>query len=181
MESVYDSPTFLSQKDKYFMGLSLVQMMGVVVIAFMMFFVSLMLPVGLLVRVGCVGVATLVISCLVFGRIGGLLIPSYMLLMLLAPMRRTVYEEELEVLLAGSDEFLAALEEKEARALAHTQGGGDRGSGEGWLRRGKDFATSEENANRRNEMMADVNKGMVEGASSLEGMVKDGLRNLKGG
>lgn len=174
MEHEYDSPTFLSQKDKYFMGLSMVQMLGIVAIAGITFVFSLMLPFGLLVRVIVVVVATVGIGVLVFGRIAGLSVPSYVLLMALSPLRRTVYEEDPGVLVAGSSEFLAALEEKEARAKR------DRGENDGWLARSREFATSEDSAQRRNEMKAEVNKGMVEGAQSLEGMVKEGLKNLKG-
>ena len=173
MMDVYESPTFLSQKDKYFMGLSMVQMLGVIGIAFVIFFLSLMVPVGLVMRLIGVVIATLITSVLVFGRMAGLSIPGYLLLMLLSPLRRTVYEEEPEVLLAGSSEFLAVLAEKEARAA--------ESRGDGWVARGRDFATSEDAENRRNEIKAEMNKGIVEGASTLEGMVKDGIRGLKGG
>lgn len=174
IEQVYDSPTFLSQKDKYFMGLSMVQMLGVVVIAFVMFFLSLMFPAGMVYRVLAVGVGTLVTSVLVFGRIAGLTIPSYVWLMVTSPMRRTVYEEDAAVLLAGSTEFLAALEAKYERE--------HRGEvrGDGWLARGREMATGEETAERRGEIRAEMEKGMVEGVQSLEGMMKDGLRSLKG-
>lgn len=174
-EEAYDSPTFLSQKDKYFMGLSMVQMLGVVVIAFVVFFLSLTFPGGMWMRVIVVAVGTLVVSVLVFGRIAGLSIPGFVFLMVTSPMRRTVYEEDSEVLLAGSSEFLAALEAKEAR-----EGRGEP-RGDGWLARGRELVTGEETAERRGEIRADLEKGMVEGAQSLEGMLKDGIRSIKGG
>ena len=174
MEHEYDSPTFLSQKDKYFMGLSMIQMLGMVAIGGISFLFSLMLPVGIFVRIALVVAATASMGVLVFGRIAGLSVPNYLMLMALSPLRRTVYEEDPEVLVAGSSEFLLALEEKEARAKR------ERGESDGWLARGREFATSDENAQRRNELKAEVNKGMVEGAQSLEGMVKDGFRNLRG-
>lgn len=174
MDHEYDSPTFLSQKDKYFMGLSMVQMLGIVAIAGMTFMFSLMLPMGILMRVVLVVVVTVGLGVMVFGRIAGLSVPNYLVLMALSPLRRTVYEEDPEILVAGSSEFLLALEEKEARAKR------DRGESDGWVARTREFATSDETAQRRNELKAEVNKGMVEGAQSLEGMVKEGLRNLKG-
>ena len=174
MEYDYDSPTFLSQKDKYFMGLSMVQMLGVVATGGMCFIFSLMLPFGLLLRVGVVVVATVGISVLVFGRVAGLSFPNYLMLMVFAPLRRTVYEESADVLVAGSSEFLMALEEKESR------GKRERGESDGWVARGREMATGEESEQRRNEIKAEVNKGMVEGVQGLEGMVKDGFRSLKG-
>ena len=167
----YDSPTFLSQKDKYFMGLSLVQMLGVVVIAFVAFFLSLTFPMGMVGRLIMVILGTVVTGVLVFGRIAGLSIPGYVLLMLLSLVRRSVYEEGAEVLLAGSDEFLAGLEEREARGAARA---------EGWLSRGRDLAVGEERAAWRNEVKTEVNKGVVQGAQSVEEMVRDGIRNIKG-
>ena len=174
MEQDYDSPTFLSQKDKYFMGLSMVQMLGVVATGGIMFVFSLMLPFGLIWRISCVVAGTIGVSVLVFGRVAGLSLPNYLVLMGLSPLRRTVYEEDPEVLVAGSSDFLMALEEKEARAKK------DRGENDGWLARGRELATSEDNEQRRNEMKAELNKGMVEGVQSLEGMVKDGFKSLKG-
>lgn len=175
MEQVYDSPTFLSQKDKYFLGLSLVQVMGVVVIGMVLFILSLTLPFGLMLRIGFVAAGTAVGTILGFVRIAGLSVPGYMMLMLMAPLRRTVYEEDAEVLLVGSSEFLALLEERESRQQASS---GARGGN--WVSKGRELATGDEMAARRGEIAVEVNKGMIEGAQAVEGMLKDGLRSLKG-
>ena len=48
--SSYDSPTFLGQKDKYLMGLSLPQLMVALGVAAWWFIVTLMFPYSMLTR-----------------------------------------------------------------------------------------------------------------------------------
>ena len=51
MMGSYDSPTFLGQKDKYLMGLSLPQIMVAMGVAAWWFFVSLTLPYSMITRI----------------------------------------------------------------------------------------------------------------------------------
>ena len=71
----YDSPTFLGQKDKYLMGLSLPQLMILIGVGFTGFVFTLLLPVGMMMRFAILAPCVGVFGVLFFGRISGLASP----------------------------------------------------------------------------------------------------------
>ena len=74
----YDSPTFLGQKDKYMLGLSLPQLMVAVGVIFFWFLVSLAFPYTTQVRLAIMTPLSSVTLALIFVRISGLSIPAYL-------------------------------------------------------------------------------------------------------
>ena len=87
---IYDSPTFLSQKDKYMAGLTLPQLMVCMVIAVFVFALTLMLPFGFLVRLMFVIPGTGLGAFLAFGKIFGLSVPMFSITAILFPFRSPV-------------------------------------------------------------------------------------------
>lgn len=169
----YDSPTFLGQKDKYFMGLSLPELMISLTIGGILFLFSLALPIGLLGRMAVVAPLTGGCMLFIFLRIAGMSIPSFLLRSLLGLFRRPSFEENREGLLAGTPAWLAA------QALRES---GERGSRRfGLVGRGRKAvaAIPEE---RKAELQAEVDRQVVETAAAAEGWARDAIRSvMKGG
>ena len=167
MESgAYDSPTFLGQKDKYLLGLSLPELMMAMGIALMWFIVTLMTPYGMLVRLAMVVPATGVSLFLLFGRIAGLSIPGYFLLMLVRSFSRPSFEEVPERLLEGDSVWLEARRRREENA-------GKSRFSLGSIRKKVPAIDSEA---RRSEMKAELDKQITEGAVASEQWVRDGVK-----
>ena len=80
MMGSYDSPTFLGQKDKYLMGLSLPQLMVAIGVAAWWFFVSLTFPYSTVTRILIMVPLTGASLALLFARISGLTVPMFVLL-----------------------------------------------------------------------------------------------------
>ena len=72
----YDSPTFLGQKDKYLLGLSLPELMVAMAIGGGWFFVMLLVPLGMMFRLLLSSPLTGMSMLLLFVRISGLSIPA---------------------------------------------------------------------------------------------------------
>ena len=162
----YDSPTFLGQKDKYLLGLSLPELMIAMGVALMWFVVTLMVPYGMLVRLTMVVPATGISLFLLFGRIAGLSIPGYLWLMLVRSFSRPVFEETPERLLEGDSIWLEA-----QRRRAE---GGSRVNLKFWKK--KIPVISDEV--RQAEMKAEMDKQIAEGAVAAEQWVRDGVKAI---
>ena len=180
--SIYDSPTFLDQKDKYLMGLSLPQLMAVVGVAFTLFLFSMALPFGMIIKLSTVGVGTCVISVVMFVRLSGLSIPGYVVASVMAMIRKPVYEEHQILLLNGG---LAWLESNSKKIRG---GGGSEGSGKSFFSfipfLGKSKIVSDEMAMKAvaSELQAELDNKMVQGAVAADQFVRDGVKVLfKGG
>ena len=164
----YDSPTFLGQKDKYLMGLSLPELMLSLGVAFVYFILSLLLPYGTIIRLSLVAPATVVTLILLFGRISGLTIPSYAYLTVLRSFVRPSFEDTQELLLSGQSAWLEAQRERSKKS--------------GFLpffrKKGSVVMPDEV---RQAEMKAEMDKQITEGAVAAEGWVRDGFRTLMKG
>ena len=161
----YDSPTFLGQKDKYLLGLSLPELMVAMGVALVWFIVSLMFPYGILVRLAMVVPATGVSLFLLFGRIAGLSIPGYLWLMIVRSFSRPSFEEVPERLLEGDSVWLEAQRRR-------AEGGSRGGSLKFWKK--KIPVISDEV--RQAEMKAELDKQVTEGAVAAEQWVRDGVK-----
>ncbi len=113
----YESPTFLSQKDVYLAGLSLPQLMMLLLLAGGCFLFTLLLPYGMVVKLGVTAVLTVLSGVLLFGKVSGLSIPKYALLSLVRIFVRPGFEERVEFLVAGDAPWLLA-QERRATAQA---------------------------------------------------------------
>ena len=166
--TIYDSPTFLTQKDKYLMGLSLPQLMIVIGVGFTLFLFSLILPFGILIRLLVVLAATGSISVLFFARLSGLTIPAYLLAALLSMKRRPVYEEHPILLLNGGLVWLEARNRKNTRV------------GRRFFLFGRAKVLSDDMAMQTvaSELHAELDSKVVQGTVATEQFVKDGFRAL---
>ena len=163
----YDSPTFLGQKDKYLMGLSLPQLMMAVGVGFGWFLVTLLFPYSTPVRLLMMVPMTGVSMALMFVRICGLSIPVYLLLTVVRMFSKPSYEDVRELVLDGRPEWLEA-----ERQRAERSGMGSR------IQRQR--ARAELDA-RGAELRAEVDKQVTEGAVAAEQWVRDGVRTLMKG
>lgn len=170
---VYDSPTFLSQKDKYLLGLTLPQLMACMVIALFAFLISLSLPSGFALRLAFVVPATFLGSFLAFGRVYGLSIPAFLFTALTFPLRSPVYEAFQTSLLRGDLVWLA----RRAAAAAAREPKGVKGlrSRAGQL---SAAAGSYEAQSYKAELKSETGAKVDEGARSLERFVRDGIRSV---
>lgn len=164
--SSYESPTFLGQKDKYMAGLSLPQLMGMVGIGVFIFVVTLLLPFGFVWRLALVVPLTAVVGMLVFARISGLSIPSFLLHSVVRAFSRPVYEEHQQLLVRGAVVW--------AEAQAQKRASGVRGR----LRRGRAVTDSMEMEQRAREARAEFDSKVMEGAVATEQAIRDGIRTL---
>ena len=124
-------PTFLGQKDRYLLGLSLPELIVAMLIAGGWFVVTLGFPLGILLRLVVVLPLTGVSVAFLFVRISGLSIPMYLLLSLLRLFRRPSFEESRELLLEGEPAWLELRRQQQ-------EGGRSRF---GFLRRGRKAMT----------------------------------------
>ena len=166
----YDSPTFLGQKDRYMLGLSLPELIIAIVVAGGWFVVSLPFSVGILVRLLVVLPLTGISVAFLFARISGLSIPMYLLLSLLRMFRRPSFEESREILLEGGSAWLELRRQQ--------QQGGSR-SRFGFLRRGKKAVALPEA--RQAELKADMDRQITEGAVAAEQWAMDAIRSIARG
>lgn len=166
----YDSPTFLTQKDKYVMGLSLPELMMAMGVAGGWFILSLMIPVGMMVRFMIVIPVTVVSLMVLFVRISGLSIPKFLLLSLLRTFRKPSYEESRELLLRGQSTWLEVQRQRE-------EGGGR--SRFGFLKRGRQAIEIPEA--RQAELRADLDRQVTEGAVAAEQWARDAIRSITRG
>ena len=165
--NVYDSPTFLGQKDKYLAGLSLPQLMILIAVAFTVFIFTLLLPFGFMFRLLIVVPVTGVSGVLLFGQIAGLTIPSYLFHAVSGIFSCPSYEEHQLLLLNGGPVWLEA------------QGGGGTKKRFGFLRRRKNQVTDSYAMEQQvSELHAEFDTKMVEGSVAVERMVRDSVRTL---
>ena len=165
----YDSPTFLGQKDRYMMGLSLPELIIAMVIAGGWFLVTLALPGGVLVRLLVVLPLTGISVAFLFARISGLSIPMYLLLSVLRIFRRPSFEESREILIEGQSAWLELRRQQQ-------EGGRSRF---GFLRRGKKAVTIPEA--QQAELKADMDRQITEGAVAAEQWAMDAIRSIARG
>ena len=162
----YDSPTFLGQKDKYLMGLSLPELLLAMGVAFGWFLVTLFFPISILMRMVVVLPLTGVSVAFLFVRISGLSIPVFVLLAISRVFKKPSFEETRELMLGGQSDWLKSQELK-------SQKGSKFGSLLGRKRK-----LLEDNEARQAELRAEMDKQLVEGASAVEGWVREGVRTL---
>ena len=163
----YDSPTFLGQKDKYMLGLSLPQLMVAVGVIFFWFLVSLAFPYTTQVRLAIMTPLSSVTLALIFVRISGLSIPVYLGLTVLRMFSRPSFEDMGEKMVLGQPEWL-----EQQRLRSEREGLGSR------LRRGRSRAQSVEVESKRVEVQAEVDKTVTETAVGAEQWVREGVRTL---
>ena len=163
----YDSPTFLGQKDKYMLGLSLPQLMMAVGVIFFWFLVSLAFPYTTQVRLAIMAPLSSVTLALIFVRISGLSIPVYLGLMVFRMFSRPSFEDLGEEMVQGQPEWL-----EQQRLKAEKEGLRSR------FRRGRARAQSLEVESKRVEMQAEVDKTVTETAVGAEQWVREGVRTL---
>ena len=164
----YDSPTFLSQKDKYLFGLTLVQLVMILAVGGFYFLLTFMLPLGsmvtrLLVLVPAVGVT----AVLMFVRIAGLSLPSFIFLAATVKLRNSSYEAPKSSLMRGSALWLTQLEEKGQRSRMG--------------RKKDEVSKTMDLEQRKSEVKAEVDKAVVEGSVAAQQWVRDGINTLMKG
>ena len=166
----YDSPTFLGQKDKYLVGLTLPQLMVGLGVGFLWFLLSLMLPYGMLVKLCMILPCTILSLVLLFARVWGLSIPMFVLLSLQRSMVKPMYEEFKELVLLGAPEWVEEQQKKAGRKGLRAR-----------LRRKAAVMNDPDVEARKAEMKAEVDRQVTEGAGVVEEWVRDGVSGfLKG-
>ena len=166
----YDSPTFLTQKDKYVMGLSLPELMMAMGVGAVWFVIALMIPVNMLVRFAIVIPVTGVSLMILFVRISGLSIPKLILLSLLRAFCKPSYEESRDLLLRGQFAWL------EVQRVREEGGSSSRFA---FLKRGKRALDIPEA--RQAELEADLGRQVTEGAVAAEQWARDVVRSITRG
>ena len=164
----YDSPTFLSQKDKYLMGLSLPELLLSMGVAFTWFIISLLLPYGTITRLFLMAPVTVINLILIFGRISGLTIPAYVFLSIVRSFARPSFEETGDLLLGGQSAWIESQRQKSEKS--------------GFLpfvRKKRSVVMPDDI--RQAELKAEMDKQITEGAVAAEGWVRDGFRTLMKG
>ena len=167
---VYDSPTFLTQKDKYLMGLSLPQLIMALGVTFWWFLVTLLLPYGMIIRLGVMGGLSLISMLMLFVQISGLALPKYIGLSLSRLFIKPMFEELAMYVVNGNPVWL---EGKKASA--------EKSGKFGMFKRGKKQLETQEAIAARMEVEAEVANQAQQGAIAIEQLVKDGLRSLARG
>ena len=166
----YDSPTFLGQKDKYLLGLSLPELLISLGIAFCWFIVSFLLPYSLIIRLILITPVTLTSLVLLFGRIAGISIPSYLFLSMLRTFRRPSFEETGEVMVQGHSVWL--------ESQRNRRPSGPRGILALIPRK---RVTVMQDEVLQAEMKAEMDRQVTEGAVAAERWVRDGIRTMMRG
>lgn len=160
----YDSPTFLGEKDKYLVGLTLPQLMVGLAIGFLWFMLALALPYGMLVKLAVVAFATVLTLAMLFIRIWGLSIPMLVLLSIRSSMARPLYEEFKELILLGAPEWVEEQAKKAKRRRRFA-----------FLRKKAAVVDKADVEARKAEVRAEVDRQVTEGAVMVEEWVRDGL------
>ena len=167
-DDVYDSPTFLGEKDTYLMGLTLVQLVILMAIGAFIFMVSFMMPFGsLIVRILFVVPSTGLFGLVMFVRLTGLSIPAYVFLSIASLLRRPSFEETRELLLSPDPRWVEAQAQR---------GGTSRI--DAFRRRARTKADAMDFDSRAAEAKAEVDKQVSAGALSAKQWVEDGARTL---
>ena len=161
----YDSPTFLTQKDKYMFGLSLPELMIALGVAGLWFLVLLVLPIGAMFRIVLVVPTTGVTLMILFVKVSGLSIPNFIVLSIVRMFKRPVFEESREMLIGGESSWLELQRQRSA--------GRSRFS---FLRRGRNMVAIPES--RQVELKADIDRQVTEGAVAAERMARDAIRTF---
>lgn len=170
----YDSPTFLGQKDIYLVGLTLIQLLGLVGIGFMTFLMLMLFPMSTVVRLILVLPLTGASGFLLFGKIAGLSVPVYAVSALASPFRRVVYEETLSQSLDGTEAWLRQQQIRAAGAGEKKRG--RLGFGRLSRLRGKAGEAAEAAGGQQGlEARAEVEKGLVEGSVAAQQWVREGV------
>ncbi len=165
--SSYDSPTFLGQKDKYLMGLSLPQLMVALGVAAWWFIVTLMFPYDMLVRLMMMAPLTGVSLTLLFARIAGLTIPMFVLMSIKGLFSKPSYEEVDALILNGDPDWVMMQRRREENP--------------GFMSRLKGRKASLQTLDAQSkqvELQAEMDKQVVEGSRAAEQWVREGVRTL---
>ena len=166
----YDSPTFLNQKDKYMLGLSLPEMVIAMAIGGGWFILLLFFEMDMVLRLVLLVPCTGITMAFIFARIAGLLIPMYFLLSIVRIFKRPSFEEVQDYVVQGEP---AWLELQRQRA----EGTNSRFH---FLKRGRKLAESVPEA-RKAELKAEMDKQVTEGAVAMEHWARDAVQSvLKG-
>ena len=162
----YDSPTFLGQKDKYIMGLSLPELMMALGVGFAWFLVSLLMPFSTIMRMMVLAPVILSSLILMFVRISGLTIPMFLILSVVRSFNKPSFEETQELVLTGPAEWLKNQEKKKGGLAKLGSAVKDKA----------DEVVGDES--RQAEVKAEVDKNVTEAAMAAEQWVRDGVRTL---
>ena len=167
MMGSYDSPTFLGQKDKYLMGLSLPQLMVAIGVAAWWFFVSLTFPYSTVTRILIMVPLTGASLTLLFARISGLTVPMFVLLAIKGLFSKPSFEEVDVLVMNGDPDWVMLQRQKSVNPgfLARIKG------------RRSALNTMESQA-KQSELRADVDKQVVETSKAAEQWVRDGVNTL---
>ena len=163
----YDSPTFLGEKDRYLLGLSLPELMVAIGVAGGWFVVTLLLPVDFIIRLLVVLPLTGMSMAFLFLKISGLSIPRYVFLSILRLFRRPSFEESRELLVSGEPAWL------ELQRQRSESGGSSRF---GFLRRRRRAVSISEE--RQAELKAEMDRQVTEGAVAAEQWAMDAIRSI---
>ena len=170
----YDSPTFLAQKDKYMMGLSLPELLLCMLVIFLWFVVTLLLPYPTVIRMLITAVGSLVCLLLIFVKLSGINVVIYLMLTLVRVFSKPSYEDTRSGLLYGDPAWL----ESQRLAAEKRSEGGRFGRIMGGRRKLKKQMQTQAVEERRQEVEAEVNRQFIEGAIGAESMIRDGIRSL---
>ena len=166
----YESPTFLSQKDVYLAGLSLPQLMMLLMLAGVCFLFTLMLPYGMVVKLGVTVALTVVSGVLLFGKVSGLSIPKYAFLSLVRMVIKPGFEERVDFLVAGDAAWLLAQEKRETARVTHAERARAK------VAKGKNVVAKSER--QQAELKAEVNKSVSATSMAVEQNAKGLLRSI---
>ncbi len=163
----YDSPTFLGQKDKYFLGLSLPELMVSMSVGAFWFFLTFLVPAGFIVRILIALPLTGGTMTFIFFRVSGMSIPSYLLLSLVRLFRRPSYEENQEAILDGSSAWLAIQDRNSEKKPMFF----------GLVGRSRRAVASVPDA-RKAEIKAEMDRQMTDTAVGMESWARDAIQSL---
>ena len=170
----YDSPTFLSQKDKYLLGLSLPQLMGVLGIGATLFLVTLGLPWSLMIRMAITLGGTSIGGIILFARIQGLMIPVYIALLITRSFVRPAYEDVSDGLRNGP----AMWRQQQAARKQAAMDGDKKTRMVGFLSKKKQRLESDELVAKRGDLEAAAKQQATQALVDGEAWVRDGIRSF---
>lgn len=170
----YDSPTFLSQKDKYLLGLSLPQLMGVLGIGAALFLTTLGLPWGLTIRMGITLGGTALGGIILFGRIQGLMIPIYLALLVTRSFVRPAYEDVSDGLRNGP----AVWRQQQAARQEAANAGDKKSRMFGILAKKRQRLESDDLVAKRGDVEAAAKQQATQVLVDGEQWVRDGIRSF---
>lgn len=170
----YDSPTFLSQKDKYLLGLSLPQLMAVLGIGATLFLVTLGTPLGLTVRLGITLGGTAIGGIILFARIQGLMIPVYIALLVTRSFVSPVFEDVSDGLRNGP----AVWRQQQAARQKAMVSGDRKARAFGFLSKKKQRLESDELVAKRGDLEAAAKQQATQVLVDGEAWVRDGIRSF---